>query len=138
MTRIYNLFISHSWSYSDDYQRLVNLLDDRAYFTYRNYSAPKNDPIHNAPNSQALYEAIKSQMAPSSVVIIMAGKYSTFSTWIKKELQIAKREFVFPKPILAIKPWASSQVSSVVRENAIKIVNWNTESIVNAIREISV
>lgn len=32
----YNLFISHSWTYSDAYDKLVNLLDDAENFSYRN------------------------------------------------------------------------------------------------------
>ena len=46
----YNLFISHSWNYNDAYDNLVSLLDAKPYFEYKNYSVPKNDPIHNAPN----------------------------------------------------------------------------------------
>ena len=45
----YNLFISHSWNYSSAYNDLVRLLDSKPYFNYKNYSVPKDDPIHNAP-----------------------------------------------------------------------------------------
>ena len=50
----YHIFISHSWSYSDQYDRLLELLNQNPDFHYRNYSVPKDDPIHNAPNSQLL------------------------------------------------------------------------------------
>ncbi len=136
MAKTYNLFISHSWAYGDAYEKLVNLLDAAAYFSYRNYSVPKDDPIHDAPNSQALYDAIKEQMSHANVILIMAGKYATYSTWIKKEIKIAKNEFISAKPILAVKPWANTQVSSIVQENADKLVGWNTSSIVQAIREL--
>lgn len=56
---MYNLFISHSWAYSDAYEKLTKLLNEAKYFTYKNYSVPKNDPIHNANNDKELYEAIK-------------------------------------------------------------------------------
>ena len=46
--RTHNLSISHSWSYSDEYDRLVRLLQQRRYFQFRNYSVPRDDPIHNA------------------------------------------------------------------------------------------
>ena len=46
--KTHNLFISHSWTYSDSYDKLIGLMDARPYFTYRNYSVPKDDPIHNA------------------------------------------------------------------------------------------
>ena len=68
------------------------------------------------------------------VVLIMAGKYATYSKWFQREIQIAKKEC--SKPIVAIRPWASEQVSSVVSAAADKLVNWNTTSIVSAIREL--
>lgn len=43
--KTYDLFISHAWKYGDDYDRLVALLDSALYFSYRNYSAPKDKPI---------------------------------------------------------------------------------------------
>lgn len=132
--RTYNLFISHSWSYSDAYKKLKALLKKRPYFDFRDYSLPKDDPIPNAPNSQELYEAIKRQMTLCHVVLVMAGVYATYSTWIEKEIRIAKTEFQYPKPIIAIKPWAQTNVSQFVAENAAEIVGWNTDSIVEAIR----
>jgi hypothetical protein len=130
-----NLFISHSWSYTDAYEKLVALLDDAPNFIYRNYSVPKDDPVHNAPDTARLYAAIKQQMSFCEVVLIMAGKYATFSKWIQREIEIAKKEF--SKPVLAIKPWANEQVSSAVSDAADRLVAWNTNSIVTAIRELA-
>ncbi|WP_338438685.1 TIR domain-containing protein [Synechococcus elongatus] len=129
-----NLFISHSWSYSDAYDKLVQLIDKAPNFKYKNYSVPKNDPIHNANNDKELEKAIEKQMISCNVVIIMAGKYATYSKWIQKEIKIAQK---YSKPILAIRPWANEQVSSVVVNASDKLVNWNTESIVSAIRELN-
>lgn len=137
MPRTYNLFISHSWSYADAYDRLIEMLDEKIYFDYRDYSVPKDDPIHQAPNSRQLYEAIKRQIANCHVILIMAGKYATYSTWINNEIKIANEEFETPKPILAIKPWGSQQISSMVRDAATAQAGWNTDSIVNGIRDIS-
>ena len=136
MARTYNLFISHSWTYSGAYEKFCDLLDDEAYFSYKNHSVPKDDPVHDAGNDAELYEAIKRQMASCHVVIIMAGKYATYSKWIKKEIKIAKEEFSTPKRILGVKPLGNTQVSTVVAENADKLVGWNTKSIVTAIREL--
>jgi hypothetical protein len=135
MANTYNIFISHSWTYGDAYDKLVALLNARGYFSFKNYSVPKDDPIHNARNEQALYNAIHAQIKPASVVLIMAGVCSTYSKWINYEIQIAKRGFSYPKPIIAVKPWAQTNVSSVVQENADTLVGWNTESVVAAIRK---
>ena len=134
--KTYNLFISHSWSYTNAYTNLVNLLNKRPYFSFKDYSVPENDPIHDASNDAQLRKAIRDQMIPCHVVLIMAGVYSTYSKWINIEIDIAKNGFLTSKPILAIKPWGNTNVSSVVNKSADMLVNWNTESIVAAIRKL--
>lgn len=129
----YNLFISHSWSYGDAYERLVNMLNTKTYFSYKNYSVPKNDPIHNASNEKQLKEAIRRQMQSASCVLILAGVYSSYSKWINIEIGLALE---LGKKIIAIEPWGSERTSVVVKNNANKIVKWNTDSIVHAIREV--
>lgn len=136
MSRTYYLFISHSWSYADAYEKLVNLLDKRPYFYYVDYSIPKYDPVHSASDRE-LSQVIYNRMRPCHIVLIMAGVYATYSKWITKEIRIAKEAFGYAKPILAIKPWGNTNVSVVVSQNADRLVNWNTESVVSAIREIA-
>jgi hypothetical protein len=136
MTTTYNLFISHSWSYSDAYQRLIALLDGRGYFSYRNYSVPMDDPIHTRGSDRELHAAIKRQIAPSSCVLMLAGVYSTHSKWINREIAICTTEFARKKPIIAIEPWGAERTSKVVRDAADVVVKWNTESIVAAIRAV--
>ena len=53
MANVYKLFISHSWTYGDAYENLCSLLD--CDFSYRDYSVPKDDPVHGARNTGALY-----------------------------------------------------------------------------------
>lgn len=130
----YNIFISHSWAYSDAYVGLIRLLGNRSCFNYNDYSVPKDDPIHNCGTDAQLYQAIKQHMQPCHVIIIMAGVYSTYSKWIDKEIEIAKTGFSYPKPIVAVRPFAQTNISAKVSQNANTIVAWNTESIINAIR----
>jgi len=133
----YNLFISHSWTYSDAYEKLCKLLDEYKYFTYKNHSVPKDDPVHTNGTDKELEEAIYYKMKGCNIILIMAGVYSTYSKWIKKEIKIANN-FSTPKPILGIKPWGQTNVSTIVQENAIAIVGWNSKSIVEAIRKYSI
>lgn len=131
---MYNLFISHSWAYSYHYDNLINLLDSRPYFNYKNYSVPKENPIHNSPTVGELRLAIQKQMSYASVIIILAGVYATRSKWINIEIDLAQHGFLRQKPIIAIKPRENTLVSSVVRGAATELINWNTESIILAIR----
>jgi hypothetical protein len=130
----YNLLISHSWKYSDAYDKLVALLTNRGYFDFRNYSVPRIDPIVDAVGDVALERAIRDQMRPCHVVLILAGVYSTYSKWINKEIALAKD---FGKPIIGINPWGATNTSTVVQDNADRMVNWNADSIVQAIRELA-
>lgn len=129
----YKLFISHSWGYSDAYEKLCDLLGKSSNFVYSDYSIPKDDPVHTK-SDQVLYEAIKQKMTFCNVIIILAGVYSSYSKWIEKEINIAKNEFSNKKPIIAIEPWGSEKTSRIVKDNADQIVKWNTSSIVDAIR----
>ncbi len=137
MAKIHNLFISHSWQYPDAYDGLCNLLDNRNYFYYNNYSVPKDDPVHTNGTDKELIQAIYNRLRLCHVVLIMGGVYSTYSKWINKEIAIANTSFSDPKPIIGIKPWGQTKISSAVQENAIEIVGWNTESIVSAVRNYS-
>lgn len=128
---IYNLFISHSWSYSDAYDGLVNLLNSSPHFDYKNYSVPKDDPIHNARYDYQLKEAIRNQMQHASCVLILAGVYSTYSKWINIEIELAKD---LNKKIIAVEPHAAERISSVVKNAADVIASWRTDSIISAIR----
>jgi len=131
--KTYRLFISHSWAYSDAYDKLVKFFNEHPNFNWIDYSVPRNDPIHNAPDERRLYEAIKNQMQFVNCVVMLAGVYSTHSKWINKEIEIAKR--VFSKPLVAIEPWASERTSQIVKNNADAIVKWQSASVVSAIRQ---
>ena len=135
--RTYNLFISHSWAYSNSYGNLINLMRERPYFRFKDYSVPRNDPIHTNGTDKQLYQAILRQLQPCSVILIMAGVYASYSKWIKKEIKIAKEEFFPGKPIVAIRPRGNERISTFVQNNADQIVGWNTKSVVSAIRALA-
>jgi hypothetical protein len=132
MSKTYRLFISHSWSYGDAYDRIVEMLDEQG-LDYYNHSVPKNDPIHTNGTQKQLREAIDAQMRGTSCVLILAGVYASYSKWINEEIDIAKS---YGKPIIAIEPWDSEKTSKVVKDNADKVVKWQGRSIVNAIYEL--
>jgi len=134
MSKQHHLFISHSWAYGQSYNSLIELLRNKPYFYFSDYSVPKNDPVHTNGTDKELKEAIERKIKPCGVVIILAGVYSTHSKWINNEIAIAQKN---SKPILAIEPWGSERTSRVVKDHADRIVKWNTESIVSAIRDLA-
>ena len=135
MTRTYNIFISHSWGYGDDYETLTGFLYGHPYFSWRNYSVPKDDPIHNARSRAALRAALQEKIRHASCVIVPAGVYCTYSDWIEEEIGIALE---MDKPIIGVRLRGAERVSSIVRDNAIDIVGWTSDSVVDAIRYYSI
>jgi len=130
----YRLFISHSWNAGDEYERMVDLLDDANYFEYKNYSVPEDDAI-DADTDEELEEALREgQIKPASVVVVLAGLYSSYSDWIGREIRIAEEE---DKAILGVEPWGSDSTSNYVERHADQMVGWNTDSVVDAVRDLS-
>ena len=114
------IFISHSWKYENQRQNLVNLLNERKYFDWKDYSVPIDDPLHTNGTDKQLRGKIAEQIRQSSIVIVLAGVYASYSKWIEKEIEIAKNDFSDPKPILAVEPRASKKTSDYVKDNANK------------------
>jgi len=135
--RTYNLFISHAWTYADDYNRLVNLLNNAPYFRWKNFSCPRHDPAvdpRTEVGKSKLIQELRNQIRPVHCVIILSGMYVSYSYWIQKEIEIARE---YNKPIIGIKPWGADRVPTLVRETAKEVVGWNTESIISAIKKWS-
>lgn len=139
-TRLIHIFISHAWAYSGYYATLAKwIFDDcwsvgQASLDFRDYSIPRSDPIHNAPNDRALKTAIFDKISRSHVVVIPMGMYINYSKWIQKEIEGAQ---VYDKPILAVNPWGQLRKSSVVAAAADKVVGWNKQPVISGIWELS-
>lgn len=130
---MYRLFISHSWKYTDAYDKIINMLTT-GKISYYNHSVPKDDPIHTNGTNKELYAAIEAKIKGCSCVIILAGVYSSYSKWINIEIEIAQK---YNKPIIAVEPWASEKTSKIVKDSATKIVGWNYSSLCKSIIELS-
>jgi len=135
--REYNLFISHSWNYSNAYDSLKTKLDEAPYFYYKDYSVPEEKALtiyNKAFYEQELRNKITEKMKFCSVVLFFAGVYASYSDSIQMEISIAQE---LGKPIIAIEYWGSERTSAIVKNAADRVVKWNTNSIVDAIKEIS-
>lgn len=134
--REYNLFISHSWKYSGHYESLNEMLSRAPYFYYKDYSVPSNEPltIYNTQYYKSeLRNKIRDKMKYCSVVLIPAGVYATHSYSIQMEIELAQE---LGKPIVAVEPYGVERTSTVVMNAAKKTCKWNTNSIVETIKEV--
>ena len=130
---MYHLFVSHAWSYSDDYTRLVRLLRRDGDFSFRNFSVPGHKGLSTRSNRQ-LESELYDQIRPVHVVIALAGMYAAYSYWIQTEIDIAQE---LGKPILGVYLWGSQRAPQAIQAAADLMVGWNTSSIVFAIRELA-
>jgi len=128
--RTYNLFISHAWKYTDDYERLVKLLNPSRNFIWKNYSVPEDDPLAGGSRKKLARE-IYNQIKLTSVVLVVSGIYVAHREWLKYEIDLADK---FNKSIIGIKPRGAVYIPMSVRESAVEIVNWNDKSIISSIR----
>lgn len=138
--KTYDIFISHAWKYGNDYDHLVNLLDNASNFKYRNYSAPKDKPLQNLDSTDVktksqISNAIDRKISPVNVVLVLSGMYANNREWMEKEIEIAQE---YDKPIIAIKPRGNIVMPEYIQNIATETVNWSTKSIVDAIRKYSI
>ena len=120
---MYRIFISHSWAYSSDYDKIESFLRQEGIVFY-NHSVPKNDPIHTNGTDKQLSDAIEAKVKGCSCIIILAGVY-----------EMAKK---YNKPIIAVQPWGAERTSSIVKNAADVIVGWNAKSVANAVRNYAI
>lgn len=127
------LFISHSWTYSERYNSMVSLLNNRLFFEWQNYSVPESKAFVGL-NANGLAEQIKNQIRPVQCVVIIGGMWTNHSDWIQFEMDFAKS---IGKPILAVRPRSAKVMPQAVVNIADAVVNWNGDSIIAGIGQIS-
>ena len=133
----YRLFISHAWTYSEGYDRLVRFLDEAPRFNWANHSSPKDRPAVDSTTvvgKRALRAALKDQIHGTHCVLIVAGMYASHREWIQAEMDIADE---YGKPMIGVRPWGQERTPTAVSERVHEMVGWNTSSIVSAIRRLS-
>jgi hypothetical protein len=129
---IYHLFISHRWTNSEEYERLRNLLNGKKCFEWKDYSVPKNNPIHL--DEAELRNAIGNKMRMADVILIPARVGVSNSEWVQEEINIAK---TLQKPIIGIIPYRSERNSPLVAMVADEVVEWRVDQIIDAIKKLA-
>ena len=129
----YRLFISHCWDYRAAYYTVEKWIDD-SDINWKNMSIPVHDPKDTSTNRE-LETKIENNIKASSVFIVIAGMYAAQEnrTWINFEIDTALK---YSKNILAIKPRGNERLPTKISDNANKIVNWNSSSVINGIKEL--
>lgn len=130
MVKVYSVFVSHSWDHSDDLINLHNLLNKRGYFYHDSQEVTKDNPI-NSKNEIYIKRRLRELIRNSNILLALAGIYASHSEWMSWEIETAKELGI---PIVGIIPRGQERISKVVSDNSIEDIHWNTESIIQAIR----
>lgn len=131
MAKDYKVFISHSWSNSDDLTKLRELLEGRGYFNIEFKEVSKFEPI-DSDNATYIKSRLRQKISESDIVIGLAGVYASHSDWMVWELDTALNKDI---PIIGVIPRGNVRSSTAITSRSKEDVRWNTESIVAAIRK---
>ena len=131
-----NLFFSYYFRDRDAYDRIVQMLEERGYFVFKNYSI---DEENEAQSEEYIKSLIRPKINRSSVVIILVGQGTYTRRWVNWEIDYAVRK---DKRVVAVYLGGHTDAKLPIRLRELydggylelALVKWNTESIVRAIR----
>ncbi len=121
---VYNLFITHSKTDNEEYDRFIGKLNLSHDFEWKD----------RARMDRTRIDEITEQMKSVDVAIILSGLYSKDKDLVLKVVDIAVK---LDKPIVVIRPYGMENVPGNIEDLASEVVGWNTPCIVEAIRESS-
>jgi hypothetical protein len=131
------VFISHAWEYGMEYILVLELLYSVHNFQWHNCSTPKFDPPGD-PGLDLINEylpgLLKKQIGGAHCVLIISDMYARNSYWIQKQMEFSRE---LGKPIIAIRSRSLSSLADNVRDMANAVVEWNAQSVVQAIRSFA-
>ncbi|UDC30815.1 hypothetical protein SB00094_02686 [Klebsiella variicola subsp. tropica] len=127
----YTAFVSHSWDYDKQLKNMKSLIEKKGTITI-DYSEVTVDKPINSENGAYIRKVLKNKIIKSDVFLVMAGMYTSYSDWMKWEIETAKENKI---PIIAVKPRGAERIPVIIQDNADVIVGWNSDSIVNNIIE---
>ncbi|HBV4549367.1 TPA: hypothetical protein MDY71_005395, partial [Klebsiella pneumoniae] len=122
-------FVSHSWDYDKQLKNLKSLIEKNSTITI-DYSEVTVDNRINSEQRDYIRGVLKKRIISSDVFLVMAGMYTSYSDWMKWEIETAKKNNI---PVIAVKPRGAERIPVIIQENADVIVGWNSNSIVNNI-----
>ena len=128
--RDYHILISHSWSYSGQYDTLCRWLDGATYFKWSDYSVCCDNPLDTKTDVE-LKEKLRNRISLSSCIIAVSGMYANYSKWIDFEIDTA---LSMSKPIIGVKPWGQERIPVKIQNASAEMVGWNSSSVVDAVR----
>lgn len=124
------VFVSHSFSESDDYLRVFEFLESVDRFFYLNSSKPENVP--ESGGLEAIKDELIAQIKECEAVIMLASLYLEKGDLAKYQMDVAEAN---EKPIIAIRPFGGIvEMPPDLAERASESTEWNEREIVDALK----
>lgn len=110
----YDLFLTHAWNYTDEWQGLVALLDDYMPGKWRNWSLPWHDTSidrYSEEGRAQLENLLRGQIRHASCVLLLPETTDRAEgrLWLDKQLTLALR---YAKPVIGVLPHNGGQFPS--------------------------
>jgi len=128
----YDLFLTHAWYYTDEWQELVAILDGYVPGRWRNWSIPWHDTSierHTEDGKATLEKLLRGHIRMSSAILLLpeTRKMPDGKLWLEKQLHIAAE---YSKPVIGIRARDNHRfpqdlagyVCQVVDRNAAQII----------------
>ncbi|WP_405220531.1 TIR domain-containing protein [Lentisalinibacter sediminis] len=123
------VYVTHTFSESDDYLRLFEYIESNPNFFYVNTSKPEELP---SGGSEAFKAALREQIEAAETVVVLGSLFEKKRDWIQYQIDAAQ---ALGRPIIAMKPFGGvlpmpAEVSQAAREEP----EWNEREIVDALK----
>jgi hypothetical protein len=134
----YDIFISHSWRYDQEWTDMVALLDGVLGRKWRNWSLPWYDPGLDrfTPQGHAeLVDILDGQLSQCGALLVLADicKGNRGSTWLGIEIELAKK---YRKPIFGIAGNHDGAFPEQFRKDVLAVVKWSAKDIVGLLKPL--
>jgi Thoeris protein ThsB, TIR-like domain len=134
--KLYDLFISHAWRYSDEYDRLAQLLKKTKDIDVRIQSVYRYDVLNpaNPGDRDLLLQLLEEQIKASQSVLVLARLYIMNRQWAQAIIELAQKHH---KPVIGIKHQGHERVANELQQVVHKLVDWNSTEIIDSIKNLS-
>ncbi len=126
-----NIFVSHYHSDAERIEDMKALLKKKNFFV-RDSSIYEEKSKNNAHNEDYIKSLIRPQIDWAGTVVVLVGKNTADSDWVKWEIENAARS---DKRIVGVylQGETDSKIPDALIEYGDALVKWNSDSIINAI-----
>jgi len=124
------VFVTHSFTETDDYLRVFEFLESVDTFFYLNTSKPENVP--ESGGMEAIKDELILQIKECEAVIVLASLYAEEGDLVSYQMDVAEAN---EKPLIVIRPFGGiMETSPELVERVKEHVEWNEREMVDAIK----